>query len=426
MKMKMISTLLPTTTNGMEGSNIGGGYQTDSGLHNHGGSARKGTEKVAGGIMMVATSDTTPEMLGDIGLLIPDVKKNSNPQWSIEGAITTAGDTKLLKSGKKSSWWEEALEGATKIIKTSTLKPKKAEELIFSMQKYETNSWSGGEVGGVHRTKEALTFKSAKTECKLLSMLRDMENSRKEGTTDSKIAIIKTPNLESTKIEDIHPSTWEDKESTLMEGTMANAITIKAISGSNSTIIPDTTLTISKYKEQSWSSDDSGGGVMLGDSVKPLNRQARSLVSPTPIRNEIGSGCNTSSSCGSRSEWRMLRDQSISPTNDRAVPCDRAPGATLHFHRKEHHVQHEHHQSMTPGPFTCTKTRRYMLSGREKPLLRPRKVEPDIDDLTGDLQKFGPTATAQWLGLHSRLASEGSQDLAIRSRLHVQRSGTRG
>jgi hypothetical protein len=373
------------------GVEIGGGYQTDSGLHNHSGNARKGTEGVEGvegGMMMIATSDTTPKMLGDSGLLIPGFKENSKPQWPIEGAITTAGDTKLLKSGKKSSWWEEALEGATKIIKTSTLKPKNAEELIFSMPKYEKNSWSEGEVGGARTTTEALTFKSAKTECNVLPMSRDRENSRKEGTTDGKIAVTKIPTLESTKIEDIPLSTWEDKESTLMEGTMANAITIKAISGSNSTTILDTTLTISKYKEQSWSSDDSGGGVMLGDSVKPLNRQARSLVSPTPIRDEIGSGYSTSSSCGSRSEWRMLRDQSISPTNDRAIPCDRAPSATLHFHRKEHHVQHEHHQSMTPGPSTCTKTRRYMLSGPENPLPRPRKIEPDIDDLTGDLKNL--------------------------------------
>jgi hypothetical protein len=204
---------------------------------------------------------------------------------------------------------------------------------------------------------------------------------------DGKITITKIPILESTKTEDIPPSTWEDKESFLMEGTMANAITIKAISVAHSTIVPDTILTTSKHKEQSWSSDDSGGGVMLGDSVKPLKGQARSLVFPTPIRNEIGSACTTSSSCASGSEWRLLRDQSISTTNDRGIPCDSATGSTLHFHRKEHY-QHEHHQSMTPGPFTCTKTRRYMISGPEKPLPRLQKVESDIDDLTGDLQNL--------------------------------------
>lgn len=396
------------------GVEIGGGYQSQNGLENHSGNARKGTEGVDGRKMMVATLDTTPEMLAESGLLIPDDKKNSNRQWPIEGAITTAGDTKLLKSEKRSSWWKEALEGTTKILKTSTLKSENAEEIISSMPKYEKNSWSEGEVGGVHTTTEALTSESTKIEGKVLSMSRDRENSWTEGTTDGRIRITKIPTLESTKIEDIPRSTWQDKESSLMEGTMANAITfedippstwydkasslmegtmasaitIKEISVSNSTIIPDTTLTTPNYKEQSWSSDDSGGGVMLENSLKPLNGQARSLVSPTPVRDGIGSGCNTSSSCASGSEWRMLRDQSISPTNDRAIPCDSAPGLTLHFHRKEHHTQHEYHQSMTPGPFTCTKTRRYMLSGPEKPLPRPRKIEPDIDELTGDLQNL--------------------------------------
>jgi hypothetical protein len=370
------------------GVKIGVGYQSDSGLDNDSGNARRGMEGMEGGKMMVATSDTTPGMLGDSDLLIPDNKKNSNPRRSIEGAITTAGGPKLLKSEKKSSWWEEALEGATKIIKTSTLRSKNAKEIIFSMPKYEKNSWSEGEVRGVHTMTGALTFNSPKIEGKVLSMSRDKENSRTEGTTDRKITITKIPITESTKIEDIPSSTWEDKESPLMEGTMAKTITIKAVSVSNSKTISNTTLTTSKYKEQSWSSDDSEGGVMLADSVKPLNGQARSLVSPTPIRDEIGSGCDTSSSCASGSEWRILRDQSISPTNDRAIPCDNAPGSTLHFHRKEHHVQHEHHQSMTPGPFTCTKTRRYMLSGPEQPLPGPRKVETDIDELTSDLQNL--------------------------------------
>ncbi len=370
------------------GVEIGGDYKSDSELHNHSENARKGTEAVEGRKMTLATLDLTPEMLGDVGLLIPENKKNSHPQWPIAGAITTAGDTKFLKSEKQSSWWEKPLEGATKIMKTSTLKSENAEEIDFSMPKYEENCWSEGEVGGVHTTTDALTFKSTKTEGKVLSMSRYREIPWTEGTTDGKITITKIPTLKSTKIEDIPHSTWQDKESSLMEGMIANTITIKAISVSNSTIIRDTTLTTSIHKEQSWSSDDSGGGVMLGDSVKPLNSQAGSLIAPTPIRDKIGSGCSTSSSCASGSELRILRDQSISPTNDRAIPYDSAPGSTLHFHRKEHHVQHEHHQSMTPGPFTCTKTRRYMLSVPKKLLARPRKVESDIDDLTSDLQNL--------------------------------------
>jgi hypothetical protein len=84
-----------------------------------------------------------------------------------------------------------------------------------------------------------------------------------------------------------------------------------------STVRPnDANLSTPKYSDKSWSSEDSDtGGVML-NSLKPLGYQASSLVSTTPIRHRIVTG----------SEWRILRDQSISPTNNGDMQD--LPGAT--------------------------------------------------------------------------------------------------
>ncbi|PMD52021.1 uncharacterized protein K444DRAFT_669685 [Hyaloscypha bicolor E] len=239
-------------------------------------------------------------------------------------------------------------------------------------------------------------------------------------------------------------------------------------------------LSTPKYSNKSWSSEDSNiGGVML-NSLKPRGRQASSLVSTAPIRHEIVTG----------SEWRVLRDQSISPTNDgdmqdlpsatpptnhrvkqdssnavghtnhrviyyspavvtpsnsRAIQdspgagtpsnsraIQDSPGAVcpsnsrvihnslsvvaptnneviqdspgsvspapLHFHRKSRHAQHDNHQSVTPGPSTCTKTRKYkLLHTPDTPLTRRQKAEPDIEALTDNLQNLTLRRPTPWV-----------------------------
>jgi hypothetical protein len=214
--------------------------------------------------------------------------------------------------------------------------------------------------------------------------------------------------------------------------------------------LKDANLSTPKYSNKSWSSEDSDmGGVML-NSLKPLGHQASSLVSTTPIRHGIVTG----------SEWRVLRDQSISPTNNgdmqgspgatppinRRVKQDSSnavgytnhrviqdspvaitpsnsraiedspgpvtpsnsraiqdsPGSVsltpLHFHRKSHHAQHGHHQSVTPGPSTCTKTRKYkLLHTPDTPLTRSQKAEPDIEALTDNLQNLALRRPTPWV-----------------------------
>jgi hypothetical protein len=233
-----------------------------------------------------------------------------------------------------------------------------------------------------------------------------------------------------------------------------------------STVRPNgANLSTPKNSDKSWSSEDSDtGGVML-NSLKPLGYQASSLVSTTPIRHRIVTG----------SEWRVLRDQSISPTNNgdmqdlpgatpptnhrvkqnssnavgyanhrviqdspvaitpsnsRAIKdspgaispsnsraihnslgvvaatnneaIQESPGSVsptpLHFHRKSHHAQHDHHQSVTPGPSTCTKTRKYkLLHTPDTPITRCQKAVPDIKALTDNLQNLTLRRPTPWV-----------------------------
>ena len=98
-----------------------------------------------------------------------------------------------------------------------------------------------------------------------------------------------------------------------------------------------------------WS--DNNRVMSLRDSLRPLNHQTSSLVSPIPSSNQTSSHIH------------------MSP-----VLPDSAP---LHFHRKPHYGQHEQHQSSALGPFTCSKTRKYKL------LHAPN---PNINDLANSLQ----------------------------------------
>jgi hypothetical protein len=181
-------------------------------------------------------------------------------------------------------------------------------------------------------------------------------------------------------------------------------------------------------RNKSWSSRHSDtGGVML-HSLKPLSRVASSFVCPTPIRHDIVTS----------SKWRAFRDQSISYINDRAMQDSLsaiyyahdeglpsspatiaqtdhrgarlqsslnavAPGnleaihdliysvtpTPLPFHPKSHHAQHEHHQSVTPGPFSCTQTNKYkLLHIPDTPLTCDPKAELDVNNLTDNLQSL--------------------------------------
>jgi hypothetical protein len=402
----------------------------------------------AGTNTIVASWATTSAMVRGKRRLISEDEKKSGLERPIEGANKTVGDKRLpTPNNRKKSWLEGATQGAIQTAKTSTLKSTEAQDTTLSVTKDEKKSWSGRALEGVIRMAKTSTLKSTNIEGVMLSILRNKtswseeaiedvtmitampmpntalstasfnkhscsegtvedavtstpelissfnKNAWTEGTMKDTISISKdNKNLEGTTIDMMFLSKdnknlegeMEDtisilKDNKSLEGTMEVAITITAISTSKSTRMSETIFSKSKYKENSWSSEDSGGGVMLGDSLKPLNREANSLVSPTPIRNNIST---------TGSDWRISRDQSISPTNAEALPCAAGSGSTLHFHRKEHHAQHEHHQSVTPEPFTCTKTRKYMLSRPDPALARSRKSELDINDLTDELQNL--------------------------------------
>jgi hypothetical protein len=78
--------------------------------------------------------------------------------------------------------------------------------------------------------------------------------------------------------------------------------------------------------------------------------------------------------------------------------------ATLHFHRKSHHEKRDHCYSVTPGPFTCTKTRKYkLLHIPNEPLLNTR-AESDVNGITDELQKLSLRGlTGSWVYSPARL-----------------------
>ncbi|KAE9381473.1 hypothetical protein N431DRAFT_321051 [Stipitochalara longipes BDJ] len=177
-------------------------------------------------------------------------------------------------------------------------------------------------------------------------------------------------------------------------------------------------LSTSKDRKMSWSSDEnSDGGVML-NSLRPLNHEASSLVSPIPMRDYVDTG-STLGICRERNTSPtniynnpvtpdLLRPGVISPSDDLVLQDSQQPSTNglpsigvsssiqaamrvspvslcstpLHFYRKSHYGQHDHHQSVTPGPFTCTKTRKYKLLHVPNKVLRcTQNTEPNINDL---------------------------------------------
>jgi hypothetical protein len=149
--------------------------------------------------------------------------------------------------------------------------------------------------------------------------------------------------------------------------------------------------------KNSWSSDDSDGGVALGHS----------LITGSPFReSRFTSSLDHNSPSSSKPPfnhpaWKTSRDRSLSPTNDGTLPCSdpQISPTTLHFHRKLHYAQHEHHHSLTPAPFTCTKTRKYMLSNPvpDAALLRSQRAESDLDNLTNELQNLHFRPSSPWV-----------------------------
>ena len=171
-----------------------------------------------------------------------------------------------------------------------------------------------------------------------------------------------------------------DDDSNKINGVDGITATVSTMTGTRATL----------KSKQSWSSDDSDGGVLLDGS----------LITEPPIHNSPLASSLIQPPFSNYPPPIKLRDRSLSPPNNGTSLFSHSTSPkTLHFHRKEHHTQHEQYQRVTPAPFTCIKTRKYMLSNRvpNPALIHSRKTDSDLDNLTHNLQNLHVRRCSGWV-----------------------------